>query len=348
MDDTNDAELALAQVAADLIESISLARAAELAAVLPGKPRDWRSLGPRARGMAESAGMPREGATPDRPGEHYCDICGCADQDQIEPGPDAEHFGADKAAWMCKDANARACEARKLHRYPPRPDLVPEAMLSALDADDAAQAARKQAQQQQAVAAQAAARQQWHPPGWQVTENGSYDEFGTWRPNLPPVHPLVPPAPVVHSAYSHTLMNPHNRTHLLSGQQRPHYYGGHSGYIPPGLYGAEGHQEAPQGQPVTSGPGGAQAVPGAVPGQPGGDRPLGQQQGPVPVLPQFQAMLPEHGPKLQPVPRRRGRKALRYSSRKPARKHPGTGGSDSFGNAPPSDGPDGSAASAER
>ena len=70
--------------------------------------------------------------TPDRPGGHHCDICGCADQEQIEPGPDKDTFGADSAPWMCTDANARACEARARHSYPPRPDLVHGAVLAAL------------------------------------------------------------------------------------------------------------------------------------------------------------------------------------------------------------------------
>jgi hypothetical protein len=333
----NPADAALLGLVNELVDSIAAARYLDLAArhPLPAPPRDpprsreWRHLGPRARSMAEGAN-PDLPATPDRPGKHYCDICGCADPEQIEPGPDKDTFGADDCAWMCTDANARACEARKLHRYPPRPDLVPEAMLSAVDADDAARAARQQAQQQ-AVSAQAAARQQWHPPGWQVTGNGSWDEFGTWRPNLPPAQPPVPPAPVVHSAYAHTLMNPHNRAHLLSGQQRPHYYGGHPGYIPPGMAeGAEPAAGAPGGQQVTPGPEGPQQTPGAR--LEGGDVPLGQT-GQMPVRPgrQWQSPLPEHGPKLkQPAPRRRGRK-LTYSPGKPARRgHPGVSGSEGF------------------
>jgi len=245
---------------------------------------------------------------------------------------------------MCTDANARACEARKLHRYPPRPGLVPEAMLSAVDADDAARAARQQAQQQ-AVSAQAAARQQWHPPGWQVTENGSWDEFGTWRPNLPPARPLVPPAPVAHSAYAHTLMNPHNRAHLLSGQQRPHYYGGHPGYIPPGMAGgsesaagapqgqsAPGVQQPPAGAPSPGQPaqGAPQPPAGAVRGLEGGDMAQGQQRA-LEQEPQWKTPLPEQGAKLKQEPRKR----------KPKHGHPGVSGSDSFSASPDTGGPGG-------
>jgi hypothetical protein len=60
-------------------------------------------------------------------------------------------------------------------------------------------------------------------------------------------------APRVSFANSHTIAgNPAHRSHLLSGQDRSHYYSG-SGYVPPHLYGSEGHEDR-QGTGVPSGP----------------------------------------------------------------------------------------------
>ncbi len=239
----NEADAALTALAADLLEELSAGRALELVAGLaPPRSPDWRTLTPRQLSLAESAN-PDLPATPDRPGAHHCDICGCADSQQIEPGPDKEYFGADKCAWLCKDANARACESRKLHRYPPRPDLVPDAVLSAVGADDAGQAARAAAQQEpqsgKPAGEQSEPGQQegWQTPeGWVTTANGSWNARGDWLPPLP-----------AYQAYAHTLMNPAHRSHLLSGSARPHYYAG-ANYLPAAMYGAEPAQEAPGGQ----------------------------------------------------------------------------------------------------
>jgi hypothetical protein len=163
---------------------------------------------------------------------------------------------------------------------------------------------------------------------------------------MPPARPLVPPQPQVHGAYAHTLMNPANRSHLLSGQARPHYYGG-ANYVHPALYGSEGGQELPGGTVPPAPQDGGQVPPGPVQGAEGGDRPMGQ--GPGAALParpgqQWQSPPPEYGPKLKRAPqRRRGRKLAYGSGRKPARKH-GVSGSDSFNSSPDTGGPGGGSA----
>jgi hypothetical protein len=211
MSTDTDTELALAGIAASLIDDIVVARSLELAAGLAPAPaqRDWRSLGPRARGLAEAANPDyrAHGVTPDRPGHEdrtrHCEICG-ATRGTLIPGADGP-----AGAWTCE--NERECEARKLHRYPPRPDLVPDAVLTALSAqDEAAQAARTGQQQVSEAAEQAVARQMWHPPGWTPggPGEGSWDEFGQWHPSLPPARPMLPFPPQAHGAYAHTLMNP--------------------------------------------------------------------------------------------------------------------------------------------
>ena len=229
----------------DLVSQIASGRAEaavrqELAKTAPPEPprsREWRHHAALALSTAEAAN-PDLPATPDRPGEHHCDICGCADEKQIQPGPDAEHFGPDKAAWMCRDE--RACEARKNHRYPPRADLVPDAVLAALSATDEEHARRRQQQAPVPPAAQQeTAQEQETMPGWQVVPGvGAYNLRGDFIP-----------APPQYEAYGHTLMNPAHRAHLLSGQARPHYYGGHPGYIPPGvLSGGQSPDEVQGGQ----------------------------------------------------------------------------------------------------
>jgi hypothetical protein len=341
---TDTAETAFLALAADLAAEIRAGKALELELVAPAPapPRDWRSLGPRALGLAEAANPEyrAHGVTPDRPGhERHCDYCGST-RAELVPGIDGED-----GAWTCRDE--RQCLARKAHRWPPRPDLVPDAVLTALSrADDtqAAQAARTGQQQVQEAAAQAVARQMWHPPGWTSggPGEGSWDEFGTWHPGLPPASPLLPPPPAVHGAYAHTLMNPHNRTHLLSGQQRPHYYGGHPGYIPPGVVsGAQSAAELPGGTVPAAPQDGGQGAPGPVQGQEGGDVELQHVTHPaaLPARPGQQFATPPDG--VRPRKRR-----LRYSGQRPVRKHPqhppGDSGWGSSG-----DGPDGASSSAE-
>lgn len=294
---STDAELALAAVAADLIESISLARAAEMAAGLPGRER---VMGPREREVARHANpdyAKLRGIPPlDPSAEKWCSYCGNSNPVQLVPGPDHEHGFDD---WMCRDELDRHCQARHERRWPPMPERAePVVMKLARQADDA-QAARQQARQQQAAVAQAVARQMWHPPGWtSVPGEGSVDEFGQWRPPQPPARPLIPLAPQAHG-YEHTLAGGAYKGHLLSGQWRPFYYGGHPGHVPPALYGSEPAQEGPQEMPGTDAPPGPQERP---------DGRAGRRMG-------------------------RARRSLRYSGRRSASKpqaHPGIDGSDSF------------------
>lgn len=289
---TEVAQQALVGLCNQLVDQIAAGRAEvavrqALALSAPPDPprsREWRDLGPAALGFAQAAN-PDLPVTPDRRGGHYCDICGCADEKQIQPGPDAEHFGADRCAWMCKDE--RACEARKLHRYPPRPDLVPEAFLSALGQEDEARAARSRppagqqeppAGQEPAAGQQEPARQEEPPvPGWTFTPFGSMDPLGSFHP-----------APQ-YGPYAHTLMNPQHRAHLLSGQPRPHYYGG-AHYIAP--EGADSQQDGQQGQREPQAGPAVPAAEGLSPGQAealyggrGTDLPLVPQAAAVPQRP---------------------------------------------------------------
>lgn len=245
---TDDAEGALLELASSLVDEVAAARALEAIGLAAGlesppsaRPRDWRTLSPRQLGLAESANpdYAEHGATPDRPGHadrrRHCEICG-GTAGTLIPGADGEG-----GAWTCADE--RECEARKLRRYPPRPDLVPDAVLSAVGAADdaeAASAARQQAAQQQAVAEQAAAEQMASPRGWgPATPEGTWDEFGTWHPPLPAARPLVPPVPAAHR---HTL------AHCYGYQSRVHslatYYGAAS-HIPASWHDAGSPQEEP-------------------------------------------------------------------------------------------------------
>jgi hypothetical protein len=332
MSTDTDAELHLAGFARDLVLELAAAEAVSMAAGLPKPPK---KLPPRQRGAAEAANPEyrAHGVTPDRPGaERHCDYCGSA-RAELVPGADGED-----GAWLCRDE--RQCLARKEHRWPPRPDLVLEGIMAALAAADEDDARRREQYRQQAVQPaqqrEPERQQQETMPGWQAVPGvGAYNLRGDFIPALP-----------AYDAYAHTLMHPANRTHLLSGQQRPHYYGG-AGYVPPGVVsGAESARELPGGtmppapqnggpQPPAGGQGTPQrevfgVPPGPARGAEGGDRVMGQQ---------FQA-APVRG--VQPK-----RRKLRYTGRRQARKHPGTGGSDSFGNSPDTGGPSGSASSAE-
>ncbi len=236
------ADAAFVSLAADLLEELAAGRALELAAGLePSRSPDWRTLSPRQLGLAEAANPEyrQHGVTPDRPGaERHCDYCGSA-RAELVPGADGED-----GAWLCRDE--RQCLARKEHRYPPRPDLVPEAVLSAVGLADRQLLPREPAAAQPAPAEpqQEEPQEGWQQPqGWQVSQYGAYDVNGQWHPALPRF-----------DAYAHTLMHPANRSHLLSGQGgRPHYYAG-ANYVPPALYGAEPAQEGTSGQPGTDVP----------------------------------------------------------------------------------------------
>jgi hypothetical protein len=250
---TDDAAGALLELASSIVDEVAAVRIALVAAGQhdPARPRQ---LTPGQLALAEAANPPeyqrRPGPSAVVPlvkAEKSCGYCGNPDASQLTGGDDQRYGFEDD--WICSPEHERSCISRRERRWPPRPDLVDPVLMSAVGDADAAQAARQQLQQQASVAAESVARQQWHPPGWQVTEHGSWDEFGTWRPNLPPARPLVPfVQPHADLASVHTLQNKVNRSHLLSGQARPHYYAG-AGHIPLALYGSDGHEEAPGGQP---------------------------------------------------------------------------------------------------
>ena len=242
MTETGEAELALAGVAADLIESISLARAAEIAAsgVLPAPPRDWRDLGPLVLGLAEAANPDyrQHGVTPDRPGHEdrrrHCEICGST-RTPLVAGADGED-----GAYICDLGHARECEARKTHRYPPRPDLVPEAVLSAVSAEDARLAR---------LSAPAPAQQEEPEPEYQPyvysNQYGAYDKQGGWHPAPDRFYADAWAA----SPWGHTLRNPAHHGHLL-GPQAAGLYGhgtGRSAYSA-AVAGQQAQRSAPGGQ----------------------------------------------------------------------------------------------------
>ena len=227
----NDAEGALLELASSLVDEVAAARL-----VLTGHgPAPPRELTPRQLGLAGAAN-PDLPATPDRPGHEdrrrHCDYCG-GTRSELVPGPDGED-----GYRVCADE--RGCLARHEHRYPPRPDLVPDAVLSAVGLAD------QQLLPRQPAAAQSAQQQEgwWQPQGWQVSQYGAYDVNGQWHPALPRF-----------DAYAHTIAGGAHTGHLLSGQtglRRPHYYAG-ANYLPVAMYGAEGHEEAPGGQQGGSG-----------------------------------------------------------------------------------------------
>ena len=246
----NEADAALTALAADLLEELSAGRALELAAGLaPPRSPDWRTLGPRALGMSEAANpdYAAHGVTPDRPGRKSCAYCGRTGD--LEPGPDKDWLG-DKADHFCTDS--RACIAARERRWPPRPDLVDSAMLSAVGADDAraAVAARQQADQQQA----APEPQQEYAvaPGWQYAgANGSIDANGTWRPPV-----LLPAPPARPAAFRHTL------AHYYGFQATVHTLASHYGaasFVPP--VSPDAAQDGSQS--ATDGPGQASPAPAA-------------------------------------------------------------------------------------
>lgn len=259
MTETDETELALAQVAADIIESISMARAMELAAGLPGRER---VMGPREHEVARHANPDYarlRGIPPLDPGaEKWCSYCGNSKESELVPGPDHEHGFSD---WMCKDSLDRHCQARHERRWPPMPEKAEPILMKLARMQDDAAAARQQwgqphqqehepADRQDKPAGQQAEPPSQYavPPGWQfATQNGVYDVHGTWHP--PVQLPVAPPSRF--DAYAHTLMNPAHRAHLLSGQPRPHYYGGPH-YVPPGVLsgqeGAQAQHEPEQGR----------------------------------------------------------------------------------------------------
>jgi hypothetical protein len=233
-----------------LIDDLAAARYLELAArhPLPGPP----PAPPRRPAPGELTptqahlSANREEITPDRPGhERWCDYCGSTRADLV-PGDDGP-----EGAWVCRDE--RQCLARKEFRYPPDPSRVPPAFLAAARAHDEAQAARQEPARQEPARQQEPAGEEPAEPAQSGAEvpvsqdssfTGWYDHLGQWHaPGLPQF-----------DAFAHTLMHPHNRTHLLSGQVRPHYYGGPH-YVPPGVLSGQqdGAQEEPQQEPQQAG-----------------------------------------------------------------------------------------------
>ena len=227
----NEADAAFTALAADLLEEISAGRALQLVAGLePPRSRDWRTLSPRQLSLADNHDL----ATPDRPGRPHCAYCGRTGA--LADGPDAEWLG-DKADKFCSDE--RACIAARERRYPPDPSKVPPALMDLAGRQDDAEAARaahQQAVQQQEPQSQQPESQQ-QPVRGLAAYGGWYDRLGQWHA----------PAQPQFAAYAHTLMNPVHRSHLLSGQSRPHYYAG-PGHIPMAVYGSEGHEETSPGQ----------------------------------------------------------------------------------------------------
>ena len=344
MTDT-DAELALAQVAADLIETISLARAAEIAAsgVLPKPARDWRELGPLARGAAEAANPPEylrrpgpSAVVPLARSEKACGYCGNPDPGQLSEGPDQRYGFTDD--WLCAPEHERACIARRERRWPPDPSKVPDAVLTALSQADEAHAARLT---RPAPAAEEQPEPREPLPGWQESAYGALDTRGGWHPAANPFYA----AEWVASPWGHTLRNPQHRSHLLGSDAfMRQAYGRAAG---PGRdaaaaahWGAESAREPSGGQQVPQGAQGGQPPPGGqgtpqtevfgVPagvhrGLEGGDIQLQQPEHPaaLPARPGQQFQQPARG--VQPRRRQPSRRKLRYAAgrRKPPQHPPG-------------------------
>jgi hypothetical protein len=144
-----------------------------------------------------------------RQDKRWCAYCGASGKSaKLVPGPDKDWLG-DQADHFCADEKACISLNRARHGEE-EPAPVPAAPAAPEPAQEPAQS-----------------------PEVPVNEFAAY---GGWYDHLGQFHP---PALPQFDAYSHTLMRPENRSHLLSGQARPHYYGGPN-YVPPGmLSGAE-------------------------------------------------------------------------------------------------------------
>jgi len=318
---TDDAEGALLELASSLVDEVAAARL-----VLTGHgPAPPRELTPRQLGLAGAAN-PDLPATPDRPGHEdrrrHCDYCG-GTRSELVPGPDGED-----GYRVCADE--RGCLARHEHRYPPRPDLVPDAVLSAVGLAD------QQLLRRQPTAAQPA------PPvtapgaglpsggGAEVPVNefaaygGWYDHLGQWHaPALPQFN-----------AWSHTITGGAHTGHLLSGQtgqRRPHYYAGPA-YLPMAVYGAEPAQETSPG-----GQGSQQASEEELEARHlyeaarGGSPPTADVAFQQPAEPAGGTQRPA---RQRPRDRYGRRRALRYTGQRRSRPSswaPGSGGADSGG-----------------
>ncbi len=291
----DEAELALAGVAADIIESISMARAMELTAGLPGPPRRPRELTPRQRDLADNHDL----ATTDRPGRPHCAYCG-GTAGKLVPGPDREFLG-DKADHFCSDE--RACIARRERRYPLDPSKVPPELMDLARRQDEADAARLPAPPPEPESQPQHEHEHEILPGWQATQYGAWDTAGGWHPGPNRFYADAWAA----SPWSHTLRNPRHHTHLL-GPQAPGLYGhgtGQSAYS----NAASGQQGAGQA-PGDGGQGDREIPPEGVPESlravleartgGAGDIPMAPQAAAAPARPARRPRGPQYG-------RRRGR-----------------------------------------
>lgn len=232
MTEIDETELLLAQVAADIIESVSMARAMELAAGL-GAPE--RVMGPREHEVARHANpdyAKLRGIPPlDPAAGKWCSYCGNPEESELVPGPDHEHGFND---WMCRDELDRHCQARHERRWPPMPGRAEPVFMKLARQADEAQAARHQ---QEPAGQQEPAQQQqepvYQPPGWQMpTVNGAYDANGTWHP---PISYTQPPA----WQLSHVISGGASMSHAISGGAQ------HMGHTISGI--ARGHAQGQQG-----------------------------------------------------------------------------------------------------
>ena len=197
------ADRALVSLCNELVDSIAAGRAIEAQVKLAASraaekpPPDWRDLGPLALGVDHQAAA--DPVVPDRAGHQdrreHCEICGSTRT------PLAAGIDGPGGAWVCADGYERQCEARQLRRFPPRPDRIPEAALSALEREDEVRAARH--------------RQQEPPAAQEETDFGEISETGAFTPPRDPYGRWQPPPPGPGSGWHHTLRNPQHRSHLL-------------------------------------------------------------------------------------------------------------------------------------
>jgi len=215
MTETDETELALAQLAADVVNDLSTARILELAAA----GQAARVMGPREHEVARHANPDYQklrGIPPlDPAAGKWCSYCGNSDPGQLVPGPDHEHGFND---WMCRDELDRHCQARHERRWPPRPDLAEPVLMKLARQADEADAARLS--RQQPAARQEPAAQQETMPGWQAVPGvGTYNTKGDFLPALPQFNPLAhlisggAPMP-------HTIAGGAHMGHTIAGMAR--------------------------------------------------------------------------------------------------------------------------------
>jgi hypothetical protein len=302
-----------------------------------------------AMSMSEDPRM----AEPDDPSAGaFCDYCGSTEDldpdEDLGPNSTVPCSCHGMLTHPCRDTEA--CIRRREERYPPDMARVPGFIFDAHQAATADEAAARTVrlavaaacaeylelaalQQADEEIALAARQDDFALRGFAPGAAGAWDTRGGYHPQN---------FNWAHFNWSHTIRGGAHHAHLISGGAR-----GPSVPLPP-------RPPAPQPDVEVSGTGNLQPAGAPSPGQPaqpagqppagvpgarleGGDVVQGQQQGPAPMRPG------------QQPPRRRGRRALRYSParpRKPARRpqHPGIDGSDSFSSAPDTGGPGGGSA----